>query len=290
VPLDQTQTIHDVVVEPGSRLSAVTKSRRLASLSHHHQGIDRVGEGLVVTGRTEDGLIEAIERLVPDLEDTTAPWMLGVQWHPEETAEDDPAQQSLFEALTRLARIHGGRARERTGEGRTRAYSIAPYDPNWFARFEVEADRVRSALGDGVVRVEHVGSTAVPGLAAKPTIDILVSLREMTPRDRYVNELTALGYRWGIDPWSDEHEFFSRDVDEDHAYHIHLCLAGGGWERRHLAFRDWLRSHPDDAAAYEQLKRELAERHPRDIYSYVDAKTEFIRSVESKALAGADAR
>ena len=110
VPLDQTQTIHDVIVEPGSRLSAVTRAERVASLSHHHQGIDRLGEGLVATGRTEDGLVEAIERIVPDPENPAAPWMLGVQWHPEETAERDPDQQALFDALTELGRDRRSRS------------------------------------------------------------------------------------------------------------------------------------------------------------------------------------
>jgi putative glutamine amidotransferase len=105
VPLDESQTIHEVSPEPGSRLAAVTKSASLACLSHHHQGIDRLGDGLAVTGRTEDSLIESIERIVPDPEDTRATWMLGVQWHPEETADRDPAQQSLFDGFTVLAGV-----------------------------------------------------------------------------------------------------------------------------------------------------------------------------------------
>ena len=111
VPLDETQTIHEVKPEPGSRLSAVTKSAALACLSHHHQGIDRLGDGLAVTGQTEDGLIESIERVVPDPEGSRAAWMLGVQWHPEETADRDPAQQALFDGLVRLARERPAGAR-----------------------------------------------------------------------------------------------------------------------------------------------------------------------------------
>jgi len=285
VPLDQTQTIHDVLVEPGSRLSAVTKTDRLASLSHHHQGIDRVGEGLVVTGRTEDGLIEAIERIVPDPEDPTAPWIVGVQWHPEETAESDPAQQSLFDALTLLARLRGSRAKPGYAEGKSRSYWIAPYDPRWPSTFEAEASRIRAALGDQLVRIDHVGSTSVPGLAAKPVVDIQASVRSMMPRAAYVEPLRALGYRWVVDPWTDEHEYFSRDEDGDRSFHVHVCLTGSDWERRHLAFRDWLREHPDDAAAYERIKRDLAERHPQDIFTYVDAKTPFIREIEARATA-----
>jgi putative glutamine amidotransferase len=103
VPLDESQTIHEVKSEPGSRLAAVTRSASLACLSHHHQGIDRLGEGLAVTGRTDDGLIEAVERIVPDQQDTRGTRMLGVQWHPEETAERDPMQQALFDDLVAAA-------------------------------------------------------------------------------------------------------------------------------------------------------------------------------------------
>ena len=122
VPLDESQTIHEVQPEPGSRLAAVTKSPSLACLSHHHQGIDRLGDGLAVTGRTEDGLIESIERIVLDPEDTQATWMLGVQWHPEETAEHDPAQQSLFDGFTRLAGVR----RESSGMASVRARGNHP--------------------------------------------------------------------------------------------------------------------------------------------------------------------
>ena len=286
VPLDGSQTIHDVIVESGSRLSAVTKSDRIASLSHHHQGIDRVGDGLVVTGRTEDGLVEAIERVVPDPDDPNAPWILGVQWHPEETAERDPTQQALFEALVLLAKWRGSRAKPGEAEGRTRAYALTPYDPMWPSRFEIEAEQLGSAIGEPLVRVEHVGSTAIPGLAAKPVIDIQLSVRSMAPRATYLEPLRRLGYRWALDPWTDEHEFFSRDEDGERTFHVHVCPAGSEWERRHLAFRDWLRDHPDDAAAYERLKRDLAERHPRDTYSYADAKGAFVREIEAKAAAG----
>jgi GrpB-like predicted nucleotidyltransferase (UPF0157 family) len=285
VPIEGSQTLHDVLPEAGSRLAAVTKSGPLVAASHHHQGIDRLGDGLSVSGRTSDGLIEAIERIVPDPEDTRSTWMLGVQWHPEETAERDPAQQGLFDALTLLARLYGRRAKPGDPEGRTRVYAIHPYDPGWADRFEAEAARLREALGDEVTRIEHVGSTSVPGLAAKPVIDIQVSVRSIAPRATYVEPLTRLGYRWAPDPWNDQHEFFSRDEDGERAFHVHVCGSGSAWEQRHVAFRDWLRDHAEDAAAYEGLKRTLAERHPRDTYTYADEKTEFVRAIERKALA-----
>jgi putative glutamine amidotransferase len=290
VPVAGTQTIHQVFPEPGSRLAAVTKAGPFASASHHHQAVDRLGQGLSITGRSEDGLTEAIERIVPDQQDERATWMLGVQWHPEETAEHDRVQQSIFEALSLLGRLNGARAKPGEAEGKTRAYAIHGYDPTWPSRFESEAERIRAVLGEHSIRVEHVGSTSVPGLAAKPTIDIQVSVPSMMPRNAYTDPLVGLGYRWTLDPWTDEHEFFSRDDNGERAFHVHVCSTGSEWERRHIAFRDWLRANPDDAAAYERLKRELAERHPRDTYSYTAAKTEFIQEIMDREAQAAPTR
>jgi putative glutamine amidotransferase len=283
VPVLDTQSLHDVEVEPESRLFATTKSSTVAASSHHHQAVDRVGDGLIVSGRTSDGLVEAIER-DHDMDLEFDRWMLGVQWHPEDTAEHDPAQQSLFDGLALLAMVRGSKATG-GGRGRTRAYSIVPADPGWSPRFDEEAARLAAALGEQVVRIDHVGSTSVPGLDAKPTIDIQVSLGSLEPREAYVPVLRELGYRTLLDPTAPDHEYASRDADEGLAFHVHLCPAGSAWERRHLAFRDWLRDHPGDAAAYAGLKRTLAAEHPNDVHSYTDAKSDFIRSVESKALA-----
>jgi putative glutamine amidotransferase len=285
VPVADTISTHDVTPTPWSRLSAATKSGALTCSSHHHQGVDRVGDGIVATAHSSDGLIESIERGVNDPDDVDATWMVGVQWHPEDTADKDPAQQSLFDALALLARLRGSRAKPGEHLGRSREYYIADADPSWPASFEVEATRIREALGAVAVRVDHVGSTSVPGLAAKPIIDIQASVSSMVPRDAYVEPLRSLGYRWVLDPWSDEHEYFSRDELGHRFSQIHVCQTGGKWERRHLAFRDWLRDHPEDAAEYAELKHRLADQHPNDLMAYVDAKTEFIRSIEGRALA-----
>ena len=283
VPLLDTQSLHDVRVEPRSRLFATTKSSSVAASSHHHQGIDRVGEGLVATGWTSDGLVEAIER-DHDMDAEWDRWMVGVQWHPEDTATSDDAQQALFDGLMLLARTRGSRGRHGR-PGRTYSYAIVEHDPAWADRFQEEAARLRASLADQVLRIDHVGSTAVPGLAAKPTIDIQVSLPSLEPRDAYVPALRALGYRTQGDPCEPDHEYASRDGDGDHSFHVHLCPAGSAWERRHLAFRDWLRTHPADADAYGELKRSLAVEHPNDVYTYTDAKTAFIVGIETKALA-----
>jgi gamma-glutamyl-gamma-aminobutyrate hydrolase PuuD len=100
VPIDDSRTMHEIKAAPGSRLAVATGGDVLSGSSHHHQGIDRLGAGLVATGWSEDGLVEAIER---EEDSPSAPWMLGVQWHPEDTAAADEAQQSLFGALTKRA-------------------------------------------------------------------------------------------------------------------------------------------------------------------------------------------
>ena len=287
VPVLDTQSLHDVRVESRSRLFATTKSSSVVASSHHHQGVDRVGGGLVATGWTSDGLVEAIER-DHDMDAEWDRWMVGVQWHPEDTATNDDAQQALFDGLVLLARVRGSKAHHR-GWGRTRGYAIVEHDPAWADRFEEEAARLRASLGDQVRRIDHVGSTSVPGLAAKPTIDIQVSLTSLEPREAYVPALRALGYRTEPDPCEPDHEYASRDVDGAGSYHVHLCPAGSAWERRHLAFRDWLRAHPADAAAYAALKRSLAAEHPNDVYTYTDEKTAFIVGIETKALAGREA-
>jgi putative glutamine amidotransferase len=287
VPVAGTQSLHVVRTEPQSRLRATTGVEHLTCSSHHHQGVDRVGEGLRASGWSEDGLVEAIELEPggdPDDRSNEAGWMLGVQWHPEDTVERDPTQQALFGALVTLAHLRGTRAVTGVRAGRSRAYAIADYDPAWPAMFEEEAAAIRAALGAVAERVEHVGSTAVPGLAAKRVIDIQVSVERMVPREPFVAPLERLGYEFVADPTDPDHEYLRKQVHGVRAYQIHVCPVGSTWERRHLAFRDHLRSHPDDAARYAQLKRRLAAEHPNDVMAYVDAKTPFIRDIEARAL------
>jgi len=284
VPIDETEATHEVEPLAGSRLAAVTKTGPLSCRSHHHQGVAQVGDGLEPTGWSSDGLVEALERTVEDQQDEWATWMLGVQWHPEETAAHDRAQQSLFNALVLIARLHGSRATARSRVGRSRPYELSEPDPTWPSRFERVADELRGALGDLAQRIDHVGSTSVPGLSAKPTIDVQVSVASMVPRSAYVDPLEGLGFVWTVDPWDVTHEFFSRDQGENRDVHVHVCGSGSLWERRHLAFRDWLRTHPDDAAAYATLKRDLAAAHPRDVHTYTHEKGAFIRGIQDRAL------
>jgi GrpB-like predicted nucleotidyltransferase (UPF0157 family) len=165
-----------------------------------------------------------------------------------------------------------------------RPIEIVDHRPEWTDRFVVEADRIRHALGAAAPRIEHVGSTAVPGLGAKPIVDIMVTVDDPDDEAAYLPRLEAAGYVLRVrEP---AHRMFrtpERDV------HVHIWARGSRDERRHIIFRDWLRSNPADRAAYEQTKRELAGQY-RDMNDYADAKTDIIRAIMRRADAGSSAR
>jgi GrpB-like predicted nucleotidyltransferase (UPF0157 family) len=166
---------------------------------------------------------------------------------------------------------------------------LVPYDPNWPSLFEAEADRLRAALGSLAVRIDHHGSTAVPGLAAKPVIDIQVSVGQLHPLAPYAMPLETLGYIHLPHPDDAFCPFFHRPSRWPHTHHVHVVQAGGAEERRTLAFRDYLRQHDDAAAEYAQLKRRLlAALNPRDDQAreaYAIGKTAFVERIVTAALA-----
>jgi GrpB-like predicted nucleotidyltransferase (UPF0157 family) len=169
---------------------------------------------------------------------------------------------------------------------------IADYDPRWPYLYEDEARRISEALGDLLVRLEHIGSTSVPGLAAKPRIDIMPGLASEDDLDRVIAPLTGLGLRY-IPDYEDEMPYrrlFSRDADDDRiACNVHVVAVGSEFWERHLLFRDYLRRHPDVADDYARVKRELAPRFTVT-NDYAEAKTVFIKSIEARAYAERDRR
>lgn len=170
------------------------------------------------------------------------------------------------------------------------AVAIVDYDSAWPALADAELRRVEEALGDVAVRAEHVGSTAVPGLAAKPIVDLLVSVDTLEPRHRYVQPLEQLGYLFAPAPESPGRHFFAKPPQRPRSHHLHVVEAGGKDEFRHLAVRDFLRIHPDEAARYAALKRRLVARHPHDRLAYIEGKDGHITALERRALAWARRR
>jgi len=165
---------------------------------------------------------------------------------------------------------------------------IVPYDPGWSAGFEAEAIRLRAALGTLAVRIDHHGSTSIPGLAAKPIIDIQVSVAALLPIEGYAERLETVGYVHV--PHLDDSfcPFFHRPAQWPHTHHIHVVESGGPEERRTLAFRDYLRDHATVVREYERLKedltRHLAAADPESRETYARGKTDFIERVVAMAL------
>jgi GrpB-like predicted nucleotidyltransferase (UPF0157 family) len=159
---------------------------------------------------------------------------------------------------------------------------IVESDPGWAGRFDAERDRIVDALDTAAVRVDHVGSTAVPGLPAKPIIDIQVSVADVEDEDSYLPALEHVGYELRVrEPAHRMMRTPGRDV------HVHICAHGGQWERRHLLFRDWLRTSTADRQLYAQRKRELAQRDWPTMDHYADAKTAVIADIMDRAEAWA---
>ena len=158
---------------------------------------------------------------------------------------------------------------------------IDDYNPVWPALFEREAARIRAALGDRVVLLEHVGSTSVPGLAAKPRIDILLVVPNSADEPSYVPPLDAVGYVLRIrEPdWHEHRVFKGPDTDVN----LHVFSPGSPEIERMLLFRDWLRSNPSDLRLYENTKRELARREWKYVQNYADAKTEVVEEILARA-------
>jgi GrpB-like predicted nucleotidyltransferase (UPF0157 family) len=158
-------------------------------------------------------------------------------------------------------------------------------DPAWPAQAAEEADRVREALG--ALAVEHIGSTAVPGLAAKPVLDLLAGLESLElGRDR-LDAMAALGYEY-LGEYGLPGRLFFRKGPERRTHHVHAVELGGPQWRRHLAFRDFLRLHPDEAAHYAEAKLALAAAVNGDWDAYTERKTGLTSDLQARALAWAE--
>jgi GrpB-like predicted nucleotidyltransferase (UPF0157 family) len=155
---------------------------------------------------------------------------------------------------------------------------LVPADPEWSVRFKLEQEALEGAIGEWIVGgIHHVGSTAVPGLEAKPIIDILAGVRDLESARDCFEPLTALGYLYA--PYlPEEMHWFCKPDPARRTHHLHLVPADSRRFRDELDFRDRLRAEPGLATEYAALKRQLAARHREDREAYTDAKSAFIRA------------
>lgn len=178
---------------------------------------------------------------------------------------------------------------------------IAAYDPGWPGKFEAEREMIFATCGrEPFVAIEHVGSTAVPGLGAKPIIDMMPGLRRLADAGPLIEKLATIGYRYRPetelpdptfdDPGTPIRRYFTKETGGVRAFHMHMVEVSSSWWDDHLLFRDYLRGHPDAAVEYERLKRELAARYNASVTpesninaGYTTYKTNFVRECLRRA-------
>lgn len=168
------------------------------------------------------------------------------------------------------------------------AIRIIAYDPTWPRLFSSEAAKIRGALGDLAIDLHHVGSTAVPGLRSKPIVDILVTVADIADLPAYRAPLERIGYAFTCHAEFPDFHFFGRPRRRPRRYHVHVCQSGSVHERRHLAVRDYLSSHPQEARQYGSIKAEAAASFPGDRVAYMDAKGPWVNDLEGRALSWLD--
>jgi GrpB-like predicted nucleotidyltransferase (UPF0157 family) len=165
-----------------------------------------------------------------------------------------------------------------------RKVEVVPHDLNWQKLFEDESYQLAIAFGDNAIAIHHIGSTSISTIYAKPIIDILIKVKDITKVDDRNPEIESLGYTAMGEFGILERRFFRKD---NHAgirtHHIHTFEIGSPQIDRHLAFRDYMRSHSEAAQAYSKLKQNLAQQYPTDIQSYMDGKADFIHQIDALA-------
>ena len=180
---------------------------------------------------------------------------------------DDPIEQRLREVII--------------GEIEPRAVVIADYDADWPERFRREEEKIRTALGEAALAVEHIGSTSVPGLAAKPIVDILLVVEDSGEEATYLPDLEEAGYALRVrEPDFDEHRMF-RTPEKD--VHLHVYSADSVEIGRYLLLRDHLRTDREDRELYASTKRKLAKGDWPSVDHYAEAKTEVVEGILARA-------
>jgi GrpB-like predicted nucleotidyltransferase (UPF0157 family) len=159
--------------------------------------------------------------------------------------------------------------------------AVAGYDPAWPCTYERWRQRIGAALGRTAIRIEHVGSTSVPGLTAKPIVDIQVSVADLSRESLYVAPLQAAGLV--LRSRDELHRYFRPPASQPREVHVHVCAAGGRWERDRLLYRDYLRAHPAACRRYAGAKQAAARRWSDDGWAYTDAKTVVILGILEQA-------
>ena len=157
---------------------------------------------------------------------------------------------------------------------------IVPWTSNWNQEFSLEKERIKNKIGDYIVAIYHIGSTAVENLSAKPILDIAIEINEFHEGKSCISLLKEIGYSYkGTEILPDRHYFIK---GEPRTHQIHMYQSGSKYLTQHLQFRDYLRNHNEARIEYEQIKRNLSKQNKNDKHKYTEAKTDFINSALEK--------
>ncbi|MGE8203267.1 GrpB family protein [Heyndrickxia sp. NPDC080065] len=165
-----------------------------------------------------------------------------------------------------------------------RIVEVTPYNEQWVSLFEEEAEKLKKVFGPEIIHIHHIGSTSVKGLKAKPIIDIMPVVKNISLIDKFNKEMEALGYEPKGENGISGRRYFKKGGDS-RTHHIHIYEFKNPHIKRHLAFRDYLRAHPDAVKKYGNLKEVLSNRYPFDIQSYIKGKEHLAIEIEQKAMA-----
>lgn len=163
-----------------------------------------------------------------------------------------------------------------------RQYSIQPYDPEWISQFESIKEKLIPIFKNKAVSIEHVGSTSIPGMSAKPLIDVLITIKLIEPFIEEKKAMEAEGYLWGENYIEPNSIIFYKENPEDKSKteNIHVCVEGSGKALQFIQTRDYVRAHPERAAAYSELKKQLVLQYPGDYPAYRAEKKSFLDETE----------
>lgn len=159
---------------------------------------------------------------------------------------------------------------------------VVPHNPEWKQAFTTESQKLAIVLAENLVTIHHIGSTAVPGIYAKPIIDFLIEVKEIELVERQTSAIEQLGYEaMGEFGLVGRRYFRKENPSGIRTHHVHIYQTNSPDIKRHVAFRDYLIAHPQIAKQYSQLKQELAQKYPHDIEAYMDGKDKFVKQVEA---------
>jgi len=163
-----------------------------------------------------------------------------------------------------------------------RRLGVVSYNPNWKNMYKEESEKIKNILNDIMIDIHHIGSTAIPGIIAKPVIDILVEVKDIEGVDQYNHKMAELGYEAMGEYGIPKRRFF-RKGGNNRTHHIHIFQTGNGEIERHINFKEYLIAHPYKAREYSKLKEELVNKYTYDVENYTNSKSDFIKEIDKKA-------